>query len=154
MNVLIENYRGWEISFNPDEETFICASNVEDKQEKKKSFASCKKSVDDFIKENSVFKPVTIIGDVNKYKGGDIITLTGIRKDKRFTYLDSKGVQKQLFEYDEKCYVIYDSEKHDKIISERNILKKQIAEIECKKQKLDKTFTGIPLSEIKAKYTI
>jgi hypothetical protein len=49
-----------EIYFDTDSEEFYTLSNQYDKENTKKSFASTKKNIDDYIKENSSFKPVMV----------------------------------------------------------------------------------------------
>ena len=53
MKTLIENYRGFEIFFDTDNENFYSVSDKYDRQETKKSYASAKKSIDDYIKYNT-----------------------------------------------------------------------------------------------------
>ena len=53
MKVQIENYRGWNIEFDTEKESFYCHSEQHDKDENKKSFASTKKWIDDFIKDKT-----------------------------------------------------------------------------------------------------
>lgn len=106
--VLIEKYKGWDISFDIDNETFIVYSSFYDEeQQEKKSYPACKKYIDDFIKNNETFKPFKIVRPNSQWDSESVITLTGIRKDMRFTYEDAKG-KRQFSEYDEKGYYLYE----------------------------------------------
>jgi hypothetical protein len=67
-----------------------------------KSFASTKKYIDDYIKENSSFKPVMVQKFETTFSSAEIIKLVGIRKDNKFMYEDKNGKIKQLSTYDEK----------------------------------------------------
>ena len=109
MRVLIENYRGWEIYFDTDKEEFQTVSNEYDKQETKRSYASSKKYIDDYIKSNNVFKPIKVQKMPTMFSEGKVITLIGIRKDKAFMYEDEEGRKQQLSSYDERDYFIVDS---------------------------------------------
>ena len=60
MKVFIENYRGWDISFDTDKESFYAQSDEYDVGETKKSFASAKKYIDDFLKDNLQFQPIWV----------------------------------------------------------------------------------------------
>lgn len=104
MKVLIENYRNHEIYFDTEENTFFSISDIYDRQSEKKSFASAKKEIDDFIKDNINFKPIII---QNMY--GEKITLLAIRKDGRFVY-EEKGKKEQFSTYDESNFFLYSSE--------------------------------------------
>lgn len=113
MKVVIEVYRGWSIQFDTEKEKFYCHSESFDKDENKNSFASTRKWIDDFIKENEVFKPIWVEAKPKSYSNKKI-KLIGIRKDGAFMYEDSNGEKKQLSKYDEKDYILYDeaNEKH------------------------------------------
>lgn len=124
MEIEIENYRGYEIRFNTDRETFVC--DIDDERSVKKSFSAIKKFIDDFIKENNTFKEFKIIraidGSWGKY---GIITIIGIRKDGRL--IGQQGEDKfQMSDYDLSYYVLYDP-KNDSI---RDDLKKLDDEFE------------------------
>ena len=110
MRVEIENYRGWDISFDTERETFYAKSVEYDRGETKRSFASAKQFVDDFIKENLQFKPVWVEKVPSQYNNQNKIKLIGIRKDKRFVYEDADGKKNQLSEYSEKDYILCNEE--------------------------------------------
>jgi hypothetical protein len=81
MRVLIENYRGWELMFDTSSEDFYIMSNDYDTQQTKKSYASAKKYIDDYIKENQNFKPIKVQKMSSIYNSAEVITLIGLRKD-------------------------------------------------------------------------
>lgn len=82
MKIVIENYRGWEIYFDTQKETFYAVLSEFDVDKTKQSFAAIKKSIDDYIKENVNFKPFKAI--VGGWGGYTIKEFVGIRKDLRF----------------------------------------------------------------------
>lgn len=106
MRVLIENYRGWEIHFDTDKEEFYTISNEYDTDKTKKSYTAAKKFIDDYIKENSEFKPIKVETHPSHHNNREVITLIGIRKDGAFMYEDEKGQKKQLSTYNEKDYFL------------------------------------------------
>ena len=147
MKVQIEIYRGWSISFDTEKETFYCHSGQHDKDENKKSFASIRKWIDDFIKENEVFKPIWVETKLKAY--GEIkIKLIGIRKDGRFIYEDAKGEKKQLSDYDEKDYILYD-ESNEQYKEEAEILYNEMEALRFKINLVLDKITGIELTEYK-----
>jgi hypothetical protein len=102
--ILIEKYRNFEIYFDRNDETFYCVSDYYDTDQKKKSYASAKKAIDEYIKENTTFRPFYVHNCRSKSRGEQFpthsddnkILVTGIRRDGRFVSGD-----KQISEYDE-----------------------------------------------------
>ena len=141
MRVLIENYRGWEIYFDTDKEEFYTVSNEYDKQETKRSYASSKKYIDDYIKSNNVFKPIKVQKMPTMFSEGKVITLIGIRKDKAFMYEDEEGRKQQLSSYDERDYFIVDSR--------NDVYFKRIAELAIERKRIDDEVKEIEKSVIK-----
>lgn len=141
MRVLIENYRGWEIYFDTDKEEFYTVSNEYDKQETKRSYASSKKYIDDYIKSNNVFKPIKVQKMPTMFSEGKVITLIGIRKDKAFMYEDEEGIKQQLSSYDERDYFIVDSR--------NDVHFKRIAELAIERKRIDDEVNQIEKSVIK-----
>jgi hypothetical protein len=123
MQALIEEYRGWEIFFDTEKENFYTTAEKFDYQTTKKSYASAKKFIDDFIKDNMNFKPVMI-----QTKHGDPRKLIGIRKDGRFIYEGWQGKPVQLESYHENDYFLVD-EVNDPIF-------KKIKELEAQQEQL------------------
>ena len=141
MRILIENYRGWEIYFDTDKEEFYTVSNEYDKQETKRSYASSKKYIDDYIKSNNVFKPIKVQKMPTMFSEGKVITLIGIRKDKAFMYEDEEGRKQQLSSYDERDYFIVDSR--------NDVHFKRIAELAIERKRIDDEVNQIEKSVIK-----
>lgn len=148
MRVLIETYRGFEISFDPDDEKFWYLSERYDKESSSKSFTAIKKAVDDFIKENKDFKPFWIENNLSKGYGSKKLKIIGMRKDGNFVFENSKGEKEQLSKYSESEYILY-NEANDE-------LRLEIAELEDKVNALNKEIRalkakqiGTPLSEYK-----
>ncbi len=149
MQIQIDQYRGWSISFDTEKETFYCHSDQWDKDMNKNSFSSVKKWIDDFIKDNEVFKPVWIVAIPTSYffsKGK--VKLIGIRKDGRFIYENDKGEKKQLSEYKEKDFILYD-EANEKYTINANEIQRQIESLELQKKEVLKNVTGVSLVEYK-----
>jgi len=145
MTILIENYRGWGISFDTQNEEFNCLSNEYDKSEKKKSFSSAKKYIDDYLKENQKFKPIKVQSLRTIYRDQKHITIIGIRKDGKFMVEDSKGKKSQLSTYDERDYFL-PNEKNDALLvkineltEKRNLIDEEISDLESKIIKFDVT---------------
>ena len=138
MKVEIENYRGWEISFDTDQETFCAVSTQHDKGETKRSYAAAKKYIDEYIKENNSFKPIMVHQMPFIDKDAEPIKLIGLRKDNSFMYEDIEGQKHHLSSYSEDNYFLVDTENDvhfDRIIelyAERNKISSEIDAIEAK----------------------
>ena len=148
MKTKITDYRGWEISFDTDKEKFIAFSDEYDRDETKVSFAATKKFIDDFLKENEVFKPFTVECKPTSWNRHPKIKIIGIRKDNRFIYEDSKGEKCQLSEHNEDNYFMPDAttkEAYGRIALIEE--KKKSLELEIKE--IQNSMTGKCLTEIK-----
>ena len=134
MRVFIENYRGWDIYFDTEQEDFYTVSNQYDDQKTKKSYATTKKFIDEYIKENQSFKPIKVMKMKTMYSEEKNITLIGMRKDRAFMYEDEKGNKGQLSKYDEKDFFIIDErnvvhfEELERLYSESKKIQKLIEE--------------------------
>lgn len=128
MKVLIENYRGWDIYFNTENEDFYTVSNEYDKENTKKSYASTKKFIDDYIKENMNFKPIKVMRDGGAFVSKTIITLIGLRKDGVFMIRDEKGNVSQLSKYSEPDYF--------EVNSENDSILKEISDLDLKRDEI------------------
>lgn len=148
MKVEIEIYRGWSICFDTEKEAFYCHSEQYDKDENRKSYSSTKKWIDDFIKENETFRPVWIETKPTIYNSDKRIKLIGIRKDGRFIYEDEKGDKKQLSEYNEKDYILYNSE-NDKYREEAKLLDVELEKLRLKRSAILNKVVGVELTEYK-----
>lgn len=132
MEIEIENYKGFEIRFNTEKETFVC--DIDDPKSVKKSYSALKKFINEFVKDNQTFKPIHLIRDPNDvFTKGKEITITGKRQDGRLIYKED-GKQRQLSQYDEKRYILkleantqYLKEL-DELAEERIILLKNLSE--------------------------
>ena len=76
------------------------------------------------------------------------IKLIGIRKDGRFIYEDEKGEKKQLSDYDEKHYILYD-ESNEQYKEEAEILYNEMEALRFKINLVLDKITGIELIEYK-----
>lgn len=110
MKIEIETYRGWEISFDTNKDIFYAQSDEYDRGETKKTFLSAKSYVDDFLKNNIDFKPFWVETIPNIFNDHTQIKIIGIRKDKRFVFEGQDGKKEQLGEYDEKDYILVNTE--------------------------------------------
>lgn len=148
MKVEIEIYRGWSISFDTEKETFYCHSEQWDRDENKKSYSSTKKWIDDFIKENETFKPVWIETKPFSYNPDKRIKLIGIRKEGRFIYENEKGDKKQLSDYNEKDYILYNPE-NDKYREEAKLVDAELEELRLKRDAILEKIKGVELVDYK-----
>lgn len=152
MRTKITDYRGFEISFDTEDERFY--ADIEGSSQQKQSFASAKKYVDDYVKENNIFKSFDAerkptLG--NPYP--NIITITGIRKDKRFVYNGDGVTNSQLSEYYENDYIL--------INQANNVFKVKLADLRDKIDALkvesnvvEAQLVIVTLKEVKAQYTV
>lgn len=147
MNVLIENYRGFDIIFDTNTERFSYSID-EGNWREKQSYASCKKNIDDYIKLNKEFKPFKV-----RYKRGNIIyNIVGIRKDNKFVYQNEDMSSTQnIGGYYEKDYILMD-EKDDAIYNDIAMLKAEIAMLEQKVRDKYASITTPTLRDIKQNY--
>lgn len=152
MKALIETYRGWEISFDTEKESFYCHSEQYDTEKTKQSYASVKKFIDDFIKENETFKPIVVETLPESYNRFEIIKLIGIRRDGRFIYEGNNGEKVQLSDYQEKDYIIRDPN-NDKYRKEADEIQKQIDALRDKRQAVLNQIKGVLLTEYKKTIT-
>lgn len=147
MSVLIQNYRGVDILFDADNERFSYKFDLGNWTQKQ-SFASCKKSIDDFLKANATFEPFV----VREIRSGKCLKIVGIRKDNRFVY--EKGNDRgQLSEYEERCYIEYD-EAHENKYATVAILELEIDKLNDKISDVIKTIIGKNLKDLKSNYLL
>lgn len=152
MKIEIENYRGWEIYFDTEKETFYAQSDEHARGESKKSFAAAKKFIDDFIKDNTEFKPIWVESPPSSWSGKNKIKLIGIRKDKRFIYEGDKGEKEQLPEYNEKDYILVNPD-NEPIYEAIKVLQDKQKETALEIKALESKIIRVGLEEIKKKYT-
>jgi hypothetical protein len=149
MRVLIENYRGWEIFFDTDSEDFYTVSSSNDAQQVKKSYASTKKHVDDYIKENQRFKPVKVR---KLYGYSEIITITGIRKDGVLVYEDAEGNKGQISRHDESHAYVLANHENGAILTDIDLLAKQKNELADKIDELAARLERLDAKKIRAEF--
>lgn len=146
MNILIEIYRGFPIYFVPDSERFSCEIDTGTRKEKQ-SFASAKKFVDDYLKDNQEFVPfsVSFRDGTNKTK------VVGIRKDGRFITENPDGTKGQISSYHEDKYIVDDGTNVTKW-AHLAILEAEVDKARGKVREHLETIQGQSLQSIKSKY--
>jgi len=147
MKISIEQYRGFDISFNPDKEEFNGLSDSYDSELSSKSFSAVKSKIDQYIKDNTTFRPFWVV-DVSGYNKGEKLRVVGIRKDKRFMAEKSDGTKCQISDHNEKDYVEYKPEM-DAIFEEIKKVGAKIGVLQKEKVAIEKTLTGKMLRDIK-----
>lgn len=122
-NILIENYRGFDIEFNTSSEKFQCICSEENTKESI-SFTAIKKFVDEYKKVNQDFKPFWVEPSPTNFRfGKGKIKIIGVRKDGRFIYEDSNGNKNQLSDYNLPDYILSKPENENgiKLLNELKI---------------------------------
>ncbi len=145
MNVKIETYRGIEISFDTGAERFSYSFDTGHWNEKQ-SYAACKKSIDDYFKNNQNFVPFKVR---HKYTG-EVIEIIGIRKDNLFLSIE-KGKKEQVSKYHESNYIEY-NESDEQHYARIAVLELEIDKIEKSISVIRQGIAGKTLDEIKSKY--
>ncbi len=151
MRVLIEQYRGWEIFFDTENENFYTVSDIFDRQQTKRSYTSTKKYIDDYIKENNDFKPVMVQKTASYFNEINVIKLIGLRKDGAFMFEDKEGKKQQLSAYSEKEYFLVDSQ-NDAYFKEIEELNFERNKIDDKIKVIESKILKVGLNTIKSKY--
>ena len=100
---VIETYRGFEIRFETNSESF--QSELSDKR-KKYSYPMVKKEIDEHHKDAKNFKPFDVHGTIIGSNGAAIAKVVGIRKDNFFVIETDKGKQ-QISRFDEAKLMLY-----------------------------------------------
>jgi len=149
MKVLIENYRGWEITFCTENENFSAYSFHYDTENSKKSFAAIKKSIDDYIKENEKFTPFWVQKMPDLYNSKEKKKIVGIRKDGLFVY--ENGTSKSTIStYDEGRYFLVDPE-NDAVFAQVDQIQMQIDALGKQKKYLESLVKQVTLKDLKEK---
>jgi hypothetical protein len=148
MRVKIENHRGFEISFDPEDEKFWYLSEKYDTESSSKSFAAIKKAIDDFIKENKEFKPFWIENSLSYLYGDKKLKVVGIRKDGAFIVENERKEKKQLSKHSEGGYILY-NEANDKIRLDIAELESKLFELQKEIKEMRLKQVGMPLEEYK-----
>lgn len=105
MDVYIETYRGFKIFFDTTHENFRV--EYEDKLDRsRRTFSSCRKLVDEFLKDAANFKPFEVVN----VSDGSRIKIIGQQKDGVFLH-DKNGTTKRISKWDEEyTYITYSEE--------------------------------------------
>jgi len=97
--VKIEDYRGFEITFNTEYCTFSAWSNHYDDELTSSSFKGVRFQVDKFIKDNAHFQKFRVQklsqSSYNVNCLGEPFLIIGIRKDKKPVYIGGDGKKGQ-----------------------------------------------------------
>jgi hypothetical protein len=151
MQVLIENYRDWNIYFDTEKEEFYTHSERWDSDKTKRSYASAKKFVDDFIKENEKFVPFDIEDLDRSPCSRETIKVVGIRKDGGWVIQKKDSQQERLSQYNEKNYSLYDAE-NESVWEEIKEVENRQEELRLQKIEVRKKFKAVPLNSMKETY--
>lgn len=122
--ILIENYRGFDITFDTSDEKFecVCTENI---SKESGSFTAVKNFIDAFKKTNQDFKPFWIVQIPGSFGSGKKrLKVIGIRKDKRFVVETEDNKQEQLSDYSAKDYMLMKPE-NEEILNKLNELAKK-----------------------------
>lgn len=149
--ILITEYRGFEIYFNTIQEVFYCFSESFDTESTSKSFRSTKTWIDNFIKDNSEFRPFKVVATQKRYNHPDEITIVGIRKDGLFVY-EAEGKKKVVGKYDENSFMLYNPD-NDPIKEKIRQIDESIHKLMDEKREAESKLKIVTLSEIKNNYT-
>lgn len=121
-NITIEKYRGIDIWFDTDNESFQC--DIDDERSVKKSYSALKSFIDIWVKDSANFKSFTIDGNPASSWLKERCRVVGTTKDGRFMSLKPNGKKQIISKYDEKDYIIYNP-KNDKWFDELKKIEKQ-----------------------------
>jgi hypothetical protein len=158
MEVKIETYRGWDILFDTEYETFKAESDFFDHRKEKKSYPSVKKYIDEYLKANLKFTPFIIekipslySRDGSKQEKRRVI---GIRKDGVYVVESTrKGVTtEQISKYDEDKYCVMNPDNQQMYDKLAEWSEKDIA-LNNERRKIIETFKkGKSLEEMREQY--
>ena len=150
--ILIEVYRGWEVSFYPDEDCFCAYSDRFDYESKDRpSFNTVKKDIDAYIKANEKFKPVLVEHIGTRLNDGKPIKVVGIRKDGRFVREGKNGKPEQMSGYDNKSYFLV-NEKNDSIFKELKELDQKLSQIKKEIDEAEGRLIKVTLEDVRKSY--
>ena len=109
--ILIEKYRGFDITFNRYNEKFECVCTNEEEDKKSSSYSAIKKHIDDFYKNNQKFEPFCIIQSPSYYRFHfERLRVIGIRKDGKIVVEKENGDKANLSEYEYENYNLENEE--------------------------------------------
>lgn len=150
MRVLIEEYRGWEIMFDTDSEDFYTSSNEYDKEAKKRSYAATKKFIDDFIKDNTEFKPVQVETLDSWLHSARRVMLVGIRKNGTFVSQDKDGKKSQFSKYNEDDFFL-SNEANDPIYAQLKTLDEAIDGLRKERKTIENQLIRVSVADYRKK---
>jgi hypothetical protein len=148
MDCPIGTYRGYEITFDSENERFTYNLDPTSWREKQ-SYAACKKHIDDYLKANASFTPFK----VRSTRSGKVYKIIGIRKDNRFIYENDKGEKDQLSDYNETDYILYQDE-HESNYAQIAVYELEIDSLRNKIKEEHKKVNGTTLRDVKPKYIV
>lgn len=108
MQIVIETYKGFEIRFDIDRETFLC--DIDDERSVKKSYSAIKKFIADWVKENQVFRKFKVESIPSSYNSSKTLTIIGKHGNGNLIAIDENGKNKQVSAYEFDRYMLVDSE--------------------------------------------
>jgi hypothetical protein len=142
MKVLINNYRGIDITFDTERERFSCSLDGNENWSEKQSYAAVTKAIDDYYKDTANFNPFYI----RTINSGEL-KVVGQRKDGRYV-VEKNSKPEQLSTYEEGSYFIYNpSEEH--IYAQYAMNEAEIATLVNKRNKIIESIKSPTLNEYK-----
>ena len=135
MKTELDYYRGFRIYFDTDGEKFGVESDQYDTREDRKSFAACKKWVDEFLKENSAFQAFKAV-QVTSGRVSDRVTVIGIRKDGRPATEDANGNKGQISDYRYRGEWYMHNAANEPVFAEITAFDKETERLEAARQNL------------------
>jgi len=147
MKIEIEEYRGWTIYFDTVGEKFYSVSNIEDLDKTTKSFASAKKAIDDYLKDNANFKPFQV--EYWRWNDGPekTVTVVGKTKDGRYMIENKEEEKSIVSKYDNDKYV-FPNEANKEPITKIKELRRQVNELDKQASALSKTLIKKTLKDL------
>lgn len=153
MNVTIEEYRGIEIWFDTNNESFQC--DIDNEGSIKKSYPAIKKFIDEWKKEELNFKRFKV--DVNPLNPhwGKKGTIIGIRKDGRFIIELENGKKTQVSDYDLSSYMLVNEENKYCLLGLEQLEKEQSEadeKFKIRRAELKENLKIVTLKDVKPNY--
>lgn len=154
MKTTIENYRGIDIWFDTQYETFSC--DIDHENSVKKSYPAVKKFIDEWKKDTSNFKSFKVEpnprGSMYGSKKGTII---GLRKDNRFVIENEDGTKEQVSDYDLDSIILFTPEntKHwEELDAHEKEVEAYRVSSNAKRKEIEAKFKITTLKEAKKNY--
>lgn len=147
VEILIETYRGWEISFHLHNETFSTYSNHYDKEFTKPTLSAVRAQIDAYLKINQKFERIEIMRSSTMFNNNERSFLVGIRKDKNFS-IEKNGKIQQLSAYEEKDWFLVDH-RNEPILKEIEEVEAEINKLQEKRRTLEASLFKVTVKDIK-----